>query len=294
MVTRTTVKRVLKIAILIYLVVLGLAFCSKPLIVWIAKQQIQKIFPGSKISIDNSQIKSFRELFLSEVRVQKPNAYDITAIRVSVGLRPRGFSILGLYANGPDFKVEEASVNAESGSRGELSIKKIQYRKVRLNNINAGTTLQAKGLFLDSLVADAFKGKVQGDINLEMGKAPQYAAQFSFEDLDLSRLVQELEMQERLELSGLLEGTLDVQGSGGKVSILNGNLRTGEAGGVINVKDKRTLGEGVSELVVDSLKNYRYNIANARVYLEGTSVVLDTAMDSGEFGPRKISIYFHN
>jgi len=181
---------------------------------------------------------------------------------------------------------------------GDVFIKKFKEGKLTAENIRAHLRWEGRYVFLDSLSGQVFNGTVDGKGSLTIGKQPQYLVQLNFTHLDLARFVNDFELTEKVDMTGMLNGLVTLNGIGNNMSILNGNLTSSSVGGNVTIKDTQFLQNMArssklpANIVVDSFKDYHYNIGVVRMVMDHGDLVLDVALDSAT-GKRNLKVDLH-
>lgn len=199
-----------------------------------------------------------------------------------------------------DFHLKDAFLDvSQNQSAGSLSIHQIQYNKLNINQLKAQARLKNKLLFLDDLSAQVFSGMIQGDLNIMLDGNSGYLMNLKFINLDTEDFVEDFNLNEKVKMSGKLAGQLTLQGKGLDIQLINGDFSDAAGGGVLTIKDTKFL-ENIAhsskqplDLLVESFKDYHYNKAVMRLYLEEGDLNFDIAMDS-EAGKRNLSITVHD
>ncbi len=181
---------------------------------------------------------------------------------------------------------------------GDVLIKKFQYGKFTAENIRAKLRWEGRFVFLDALFGQVLNGTVNGKGSLIIGEQPRYLIQLNFTNLDLAGFVKDFELKDKVEMTGMLSGNVTLNGIGKNINILNGDFAASAGGGNVTIKDTRFLENMArssklpANIVVDSFKDYHYNIGLARMLLDKGDLVLDVALD-GATGKRNLKIDLH-
>ncbi len=181
---------------------------------------------------------------------------------------------------------------------GDVLIRKFQYGKFTAQNIMAKLRWKGKHVFLDALSGHLLNGTVKGKGSLTLGGGSRYLIQLNFTNLDLADFVKDFELKEKVEMTGMLSGTMTLKGTGNNIDILNGNFNSSPGGGNVTIKDTQFL-ENMARssklppnIVVDSFKDYHYNVGLVRMLLDRGDLVLDVALD-GVTGKRNLKMDLH-
>jgi len=89
-----------------------------------------------------------------------------------------------------------------------------------------------------------------------------------------------------------------LRGSGATIQQIQGDLSTSQAGGKLTITDQRFLDNLARtsrqplDILVESFKNYYYNIGIIKLGMEEGDLILDVRLD-GEAGMRHLNIMVH-
>jgi len=202
--------------------------------------------------------------------------------------------INSLQAEGLDLK--NASLKAaQSLPSGSLYVEQIKYDKLKIEKIESSVRLIDKTLYFDSLSAGLFAGKIKGSANLLIDNPPEYLVNLQITELDLNTIVDDFKLNEKLDLSGRLNGTIALKGKGLNFTVLDGDFTADAPGGDLTIKDKsylekiaRSSGQSL-DILVESFKNYHYNNGVVNLSLEQGNLVLNVDLN-GEAGKRNLAV----
>ncbi len=201
-----------------------------------------------------------------------------------------------------DIESKELKINAEDvflncaqdASTGLFSIKSFKYNKLEMEEIKSKTRLENKTLFLDSLSAKLLGGQATGELNLKIGAESLYYANLNFIGLDIGTFINAFNLEEKLQMSGKLNGSAILKGRQSAIDILEGDFSTLEQGGNLRIKDKKIL-ENIAtsskqplEIIVESFKDYRYNVGTIRLLLDKNNLILNASL-KGSAGKRDLT-----
>jgi len=208
----------------------------------------------------------------------------------SAGLRIEEFQMLNA-------KVKNASIELVSG-QGSLNVETLSYDKASLSDIKGRISLQGKQFLLSGLAARTIDGTIEGEISADLGQEPQYFVDLKCANLAIENLIRDFKLKDKFDMSGRLSGTLKLEGAGAKINILGGDFSTLPPGGTLVITDTRAV-EGVikasrqpADLLVESLKNYRYNTGVMTLGIEGDTIILKIRLE-GDAGKRSLDVAFH-
>jgi len=305
-------KRIL-IIVLIFSLTLGIAL--SPLAIVIAKSQLKKLLPGSRVTINGCSVNPFRQLSFSGVQVSKKPWYDFkikqaqfcfSLASILKGLKVNPWELIESCQIDVD-SLEMNQVLLESGylkaTRGRvdgvIKVKEVKVGKLNIKDIRGKARLEDGYLFLNLLTAELLGGHLEGDSRIKLAGTVTYQVKLNFIDLDLDAFTKDFEFKEKAEVSGKVSGLLKLQGQMQEVVILDGKLSIGKDGGTLFIKDARFLENlarssgQVLDLVVESFKNYRYNIGIINLSLQDNNIVFLIDLD-GSAGKRSLNIILHD
>lgn len=197
------------------------------------------------------------------------------------------------------WQLDNAVFQADQATGGLLFIDKIKYNKLKVEKISSQVRLKDNFLSLDSLSAGFLGGKIQAEASFKIDESVPYALNLKLIEIDLSRLVEDFNLQEKVNLRGRLTGAVSLEGIASRVTRLGGDLSAVGTGGTLTIKDTEFL-EKVArnsrqplEVLVESFKNYQYNRGVVKLFLENDNLILDIALE-GEAGKRNLTVTLHN
>jgi hypothetical protein len=199
-----------------------------------------------------------------------------------------------------EFRLQKAYLEInQMPSYGQLYIEQFKYNKVKIDKITSIAKLKDKSLFLGPLTADVFGGSIEGEIRFEIEKNGKYFMYLKFKDLDLNTLINDFNLNEKVQINGRLDGAVTLKGIGLQINVLDGDFTTAEPGGTLTIKDTGFL-EKIArnsnqplDILVESFKDYHYNNGVMRLSLEGDNLILVIDLE-GETGKRNLNIIVHN
>lgn len=292
-------KRLIVSILILVLLILGLRFFMKPALTLFAIKLLERAFQTSDVHIASCRFADLKQLAFSDIRIKKLESLDIKIKQAGIV-----YSLPSLLSRKIlKFKLEEVSFGPVALKElelsdilihltprkvqvlGDLSIPQIKYQKAKIGPIQARLKIDGKVLYLDSLTAQIFNGKAKGWISLNLDKRMDYQAALNFIDLDMDRFIRDFDLKERFQMTGTLGGEASLTGSGATIQRLEGDLETSQAGGKLTITDKRILenlartSQQSLDILVESFKNYYYNIGIVKLGMEEGNLVLDVRLD---------------
>lgn len=270
------IKYVLAIALCLILVI---AFCAKPLTIYIVKQALGKAFPESAVSIRSCSIKPFSLITFSDIEIKKEPAFAINLKQFEIRFR-----IISLLNANAFISIE--GLDCELG-------------KLRLSDCSARAVIKGRHTDLELLSCTIFGGQIKGNAGLESNGGPEYRAELNVNGIEIGELIEDFELGEKFRMSGMLSGVVQAEGKAELIRMLSGKLSAAPPGGTLVINDTRFLeniarSSGQSfEMLVESFRNYRYNTGMLKASLDSGNLVFDIALD-GEAGRRKLDIVVHD
>ena len=306
-------KRLVVSILILVLIILGLRFFMKPALTLFARKLLERAFQTSDVHIGNSRLTFLQQLAFSDIRVKKLESFDIKIKQASIvyslpsllNRRVTKFKLEEVTFGGLALKeLELIRIQIQLAPRkvqvsGDLNIPQIKYQKAKIGPLQAKLKIDNKVLYLDSLTAQIFNGKAEGRISLNLDKKMDYQADLNFIDLDIDRFIRDFDLKERFQMTGILEGKVYLTGSGATIQQIKGDLATSQAGGQLTITDKRILenlartSQQSLDILVESFKNYYYNIGIVKLGMEEGNLVVDVRLN-GEGGARNLNIVVHD
>lgn len=201
---------------------------------------------------------------------------------------------------GPNFLMEDAGLDIHPmGLTSKLLIRRIQYQKLQIKDLTAQVRQEGVGVFFDSLAGRVFNGTIGGNLSFSLAKGLRYYMDLKVDNADLAGFVNDFDLKEKVQMSGLAAGRLVVEGQGGNMHVINGDFTVTPPGGILLIKNKALLDQIARnsqqplEIVVESLQNYHYDNGEVKLSLDQNNLVLDTALD-GAAGKRNFYIVYHD
>ncbi|MDD2703025.1 MAG: hypothetical protein PHC33_03360 [Candidatus Omnitrophica bacterium] len=198
---------------------------------------------------------------------------------------------------GYNFEVSAVEFSArQQAENGRLTIQKICYNsKLAVTDIESAVSLKKEILSFNGLSAHSLGGDIRGEGKLRLDNNLDYLANLSARGIALDRLTGELDLKNRIQMSGTLGGEIGLRGQGRTIRFLDADCAIAAPGGTLVITDagfldtiSRSSGRYL-EAVPEGFKDYRYAEGRAHVYKEGEDYVLEVFLD-GEQGKRNFKV----
>lgn len=213
----------------------------------------------------------------------------IDSCRVHIGLlRSGGMELRNISLEQPHYS-----------SSCVLRADTLKFDKLHVKNMSGYVLLKDNSLFIDSLSADILGGNLRAKLGVVLNKGLNYFMNLEFKRLDLDILTNEFNLRQKADMSGKLDGVVLLKGSLKHVEILDGDFSALAPGGNINIKDERFLANIADssgqpkDIIMESLKNYRYNNGIMKLSFDKEIVMLNVGLD-GNAGKRNFNIFLHD
>jgi hypothetical protein len=217
----------------------------------------------------------------------------ITQLPDYLNLKMNSFSMLGVQLDNVWLEFGPGSGD------GKFSIPLLKYDKLSVSDIKGNIKLRDKLLSAYGISAKALNGTIGLDLGLEIGKVAPYLVEIKCAGLDIEKFVRDFNLRDRFDMTGLLSGGLKLKGLSSKIEILDGSFSTLPPGGILVITDTKFLenmGQATSQpvsLLVESFKNYRYNIGLMSLGFESGNIVLRINLEGGA-GKRAFNVILHD
>lgn len=253
---------------------LAIILSFKPTVLFIAKRQLSKAFPGSSVSIGSCSFKRDFSFSLGQIKIQKSHSYDIEIGESSLKY--------------PHIDIKDANLRTYLNSGA-----------VELQDIQGKARLDGRRLSLDSVSAKIFDGTVEGNGSVFLDNRLEYSLNIRYRGIDIDSLVNDLNLKEKFTMSGELNGSTLLKGNNLDLQIINGDISAVEPGGVLTINDTGFLenlaqsSQQPLDILREGFKEYQYNTGIIKLYLQEGSLVLDISLN-GDSGRRDLMVTLHN
>ena len=180
-----------------------------------------------------------------------------------------------------------------------LSIASLGSKKAALEDVRATFTWHGSRLEFDRIRSRFAGQELLGTATVWLGREPRYRLSLSGGSLPGQAVVDAFEWQKKLAVAGVFTGRLEMEGSGGTLSRLEGSFDAAPEGGTITILDQEMLQRVADSshqplsIVRASFENYHYNTGKARFHLDRSDLRLEMALE-GEAGKRQLEVNLHD
>jgi len=250
----------------------------KALVLNFVENELKIVFKGSSVRIGSRDITPstlvFRDIDITTGRQQ---FLKIKEFRIN-------FTVPSLFMDHTaEFSIEET----------------VAYDKLKILKIR-GMAKYAKGILsLGNVSVQILSGVAEGSAMINTGTMPYYSVALRLKDIQLEKVVEVFELNEKIDVTGIVSGSLELSGKGYMLTELKGKFDASPKGGTLTIKNKEWL-DAIAlyakqdiNMIVENFKNYHYNEGSAGLGLRGTSIIIDAHL-SGEAGKRDISVSLHD
>jgi len=155
-------KRIIFALLIVFIFVLTISIFIKPIVLFLAKRQLEKVFIDSKVSVRDCDLKPSQLLSLLDIEVNKAKTYDFRVEEISIQYDP--FSILKrritlislkdvvLSVYLPQRSIFQLSQTLNLGSRGLFLVESLELLNLKLNLKFKDLNLKAKASSRLSLI----------------------------------------------------------------------------------------------------------------------------------------------
>lgn len=314
-------------------------FCAKPILRPIINKELQKIFKESSVSdfrltkdfIEFQGVK-IRERNSYDVKIEKIRVYyklrsilkkkiekiealnanldfnrgdikikAVASIRIDIPAKIADYIKLNVSSlNTSLFQAEGITLNAVQGQdAGKFYIKAIKYNKLKIGDVAGKAGLKGKILNINPILVSFLEGNVKGDFNISLDEEMNYNLRLNSQSLAIKKFVDEMELNEKFDMTGRLGGVFYMSGMGQEIKEIKGDFRTDPIGGTLIIND-RTFLENVAkqsnqplDIIVESFRNYIYNKGTVKLSAETGNLVMDLELE-GKSGKRSLAIILHD
>lgn len=185
------------------------------------------------------------------------------------------------------------------GGAHTITALRLQYRKTELKDVRALLSWKDGALMADGILAQFVGQEIRGNGSWSPGTKGGYRLALTAAEFPAQALIDTMEWQKKVSVSGKFIGKLDLAGNGPKLSSLEGTFDAWPAGGEITVLDPALLQRLADsshqpiEIVEASFKRYVYNSGLARLSLQKNDLMLKLELD-GDAGKRNLEVNLHD
>jgi hypothetical protein len=229
-----------------------------------------------------------------KVKASLSSAIDILGQSVDyLDLKLDNFKLSGVQFEDAYFELKPGSV------QGNFNLARIKYDKLNITDIKGAFKLEGKLLSLSRVSARAFGGDLLGELSSTIDEEVQYAARLECRGLDIEKFIQDFNLQEKFDMTGRLSGELKLEGRALRLGMVRGDFSALEPGGTLVIKDTKFLEDMAQrtkqplDLLVESFRNYGYNMGVVAIGIEESNIILKIALE-GQAGKRNLSVVLHN
>ena len=140
------------------------------------------------------------------------------------------------------FEIEGILLNAaQNQDEGEFYIKTINYNKLKIGDVVGKSGLKGSVLNINPVLVSFIGGSVKGEFNISLNQDMNYNLRLNSQGLEIRRLVNDMEFNEKFDMTGRLDGTFYLSGKCQDIKDIKGDFRADKNGGVLVIKDKAFL-----------------------------------------------------
>ncbi|MCM8787672.1 MAG: AsmA family protein [Candidatus Omnitrophica bacterium] len=223
------------------------------------------------------------------------------SVNADLNLDKKTINHLEIFLN--DFKMPNLSIPSTSvlfsinEPSGIISIKDFTLNKIKISDIFSNIILKDNLIEFKNFVAKLFGGEIKGRGSFNFSNK-EYSFVLHFFSIDLQKLVKDLELIEKFEITGKWQGIFMVNGIWKNFKKLDGNFSAVQKGS-LTITDKKILEEIARrkdlsvEILVERFRNYEYNKANMDVSILDKDLILGIVFE-GNKGKSNFQIVLHN
>ncbi|MCX5713706.1 MAG: YdbH domain-containing protein [Candidatus Omnitrophica bacterium] len=197
------------------------------------------------------------------------------------------------------FELANASLSAGGGTASNrLFIERLQYDKLKISELQSKVVLTSANLTFCAIYG-RMEGRISGDLSMSLEPGFEYMANLNLDGFSIDSFIKEAKLEEKVEMTGRLTGNMSFRGKGARITLLGGGFSAMQPGGTLTIKDNEYLNNIARDskqpvdLLVESFRNYRYNIGSFMVKKEDNNLILNVSLE-GEAGKRELTVVVHD
>jgi len=197
-------------------------------------------------------------------------------------------------------EIEGISLSAaQNQEAGKFYIKAVNYSKLKIGDVIGKSELKGNVLNISPILVDFLGGSVKGEFNVMLNLDMNYNLRLSSQGMEIKRFVNDMKFNEKLDMTGMLDGEFYLSGKTGEIKDIKGNFHTDNSGGVLVIKDKTFLKNIAKQanqpldIIVESFRNYNYNNGMISLAIENNNLIMDMKLN-GKAGKRNLTAVLHD
>ncbi len=297
---------------------------------WALRYAIEEIvsseLPGSSLSLGASELHLPNRLAFSKIDLKIPQ-YDIfiDIDRIELDFQPSKLLeyiemgtanqiLKNIFIDGKSIQYKEvrikkphleARLNTNEAQTlsytGFMTSSEFFFKKIKMEEVKTECSLKNNTLQIDIFHMLFSGGMVTGTIEAVFGDDGfEYTAHVKMKNLKAGDMMIILNLEKKLQMSGVWNGTVNVKGSSGKgITAIDGNLVADPQGGELVITDQAMIDNIASRAgiakdeVARSLAHHDYDEGSMNLGMEENAVKLNLSL-SGDTGDRNFDIYLHD
>lgn len=202
-------------------------------------------------------------------------------------------------------EVHQAKLNADPASieplnvHGSANTAQVKYANFVFSDIHADLTCSNNAVRIDVTHLRFAGGEGFGVVAVDLSDEISVSGSFTVNQLDAIQVMTILNLDKKMHMSGIWNGSFSFAYQDKKVDNLSGTLLAAPPGGELNIKDEQMVkkmippGQLGNEQIVNAITNYYYNDGKMSVSLAESKILFNLQLD-GRTGKRNIDIYLHD
>lgn len=287
-------RLVVILVVVCVIVILAACILAKPLIIAIAKKQLESIFVQSEVSIRSSSFNLARRVILYDIQIKRPGEYGIKI--KEAGAEYNLFSIF--TAGVAKLFLKDITVAVDSPGKGVkdlpgyLSLSgsgPAVFARVEVSGLNADIRVRSLTARINASFALDVRKRSLGYLDLKL----------QCEDLGIEGFIRDFKLGDKFNMTGSLSGELNLAAKGSRIEMAGGNFSVADPGGILVITDSKFL-ENMArstrqpmDTLVESFKDYKYNTAIVQIGQEKGDIVIKSGFQ-GDAGRRDLEVVLHD
>lgn len=279
---------------LIFAAILAVIFSvwifGKNFILGAAEKQLRSAFPGYKVTISNTEVKTADLVSFSNIEISKGESVRYRARELDIRLGP----LTLLNRTVPKVSINGCSIVLSSPSEKVNDL--VEMPAPKPGAMFIVDSLEINEMNLEIHTSDCDLSAIVR-ANASVRKDIEYDAVVKVNSIDLGLLPKFFDASQKFGIKGKMSGEIELAGKDLELTSIKGEFTTDGPGGIIEIKDEgfiKMLAERSKQpvdIIRSNFKYYNYTEGKLEVSKDGDVILLRLKMD-GKQGKRDLTAGF--
>ncbi|MFH0876929.1 MAG: YdbH domain-containing protein [Candidatus Omnitrophota bacterium] len=300
--------------VLFFLSAVSIVSFREKLLIHLLRKTVSRVFPDATFRVDRILLGvdalEFKNVALKNT---SPPAFTVSSGRLWLKFSPshllsnRFLAVRQAFCSIakvgiPNLTLERVTMNlmppADSVTRmGMIKVGILSANDIRMTDLRIPFTWTKEGLHFTGRDVAFLGGKISGGAEVFFDQQPPAVSlAVTVGGVDLGEMIRVLKLEKRFQATGAFDGELHFVVKNGRLEDFGGSLRSLQGGRFVltdnSFKSQELLKFKGSNILVENLENYHYDIGSIAITSEGQDIGLDIKLE-GKAGARNFQIFWH-